>query len=229
MNLVVGQASEALHFSVHKSVLSQSPVLAQFCLNAPHFAEGHASAMPFPEDPPTAFGLMIEYLYTLEYSPVLADQPDYWEPSTTMTHWVSEQAAMSAQLYALAEKYQLTQLQPLITEKLFRLRHAMSTKLFFDTSKAIYESVPEERLTTSFFGFFDEEASARMVSAAVYDDWFLSYFEEGGTFGKDLARILIRSSQPRSPRRHPPIDYSRGGREADKRKRGRLTVEDDDY
>ncbi|KAI9854844.1 MAG: hypothetical protein M1824_006534 [Vezdaea acicularis] len=206
--LTIGQPPETAQLSAHQSILSQSPTLARFC-SSPHFLESRTHHLSFPDDHPIIFSLLLEYLYTSDYEPTYRTVRSYGRASASTSglrradlpwtpDYLAAQTSIAAQLYVLAEKYQLPFLQSLIASKLPYLTASLPGPAFFAAAKSVYDDIPDERRTTPFFDWFRREGvSLRRVREAEGEEWWLAFFEGGGRFARDLVEAcdLLRGRE----------------------------------
>lgn len=130
--LVVG--SEEKVFYSHEVVLSQSPVFERMCNGS--FKESVEYRIELPDDDANVFECMLEYMYRGVLHGV-------------ETQTQSVRAAMMADLYILAEKYQLSDLKELLIPPLASIldnADAERIECFFHATRKIYENTPDSEV-----------------------------------------------------------------------------------
>ena len=122
-------------FYSHEAVLSQSPVFERMCNGS--FKEGVEQQIELPDDDANIFGCMLEYMYRGVFHDFETPTPDV-------------RAAMLADLYILAEKYQLKGLKKLLITPLATIFDGDSNDecigCFFDAARTIYENTPDSEV-----------------------------------------------------------------------------------
>ncbi|KAI9890236.1 MAG: hypothetical protein M1814_004398 [Vezdaea aestivalis] len=194
-NVIVGDESNRKSFVIHENVLSQSPTLARMC-NSTGYMEANNLTIRMPDDSPDTFSLLVEYLYSLDFSPT---QRSVRESAYYENHiWTDLHANLFGELYVLAEKYMLSKLQDLITDKLRYLSESMTNQLLFEIARDIYNGVCRERMTTAFFLWFEVEARLRIRGASGCQ-WLLDLIEDGGPFARQIGRTMASALKETSP------------------------------
>lgn len=131
--LVVG--SEKKVFLSHEVVLSQSPVFERMCNGS--FKENVEKQIELPDDDENIFECMLEYMYRGVFHGV-------------ETPTQSVRAAMMADLYIMAEKYQLSGLKELLIPPLASILDDTSNSEciegFFHAACKIYENTPDSEV-----------------------------------------------------------------------------------
>lgn len=128
--LIVGP--ERKLFYTHEAVLSQSPVFEQICDEL--YEESEELQIELLDDDPTVFGFMLEYMYLGVFHVGETPKRDI-------------EVALLADLYILAEKYQLEGLKKLLMVPLDAIvdddTDAERIKSFFDAARKIYENTTD--------------------------------------------------------------------------------------
>ncbi|KAI9723040.1 MAG: hypothetical protein M1812_001489 [Candelaria pacifica] len=171
--LTVG--SEKRLFEVHKAVLCQSPVLAAMCNSK--FKEAQNRHIELPDDDSVAFGQVLEYLYAHDFV-TAAEEP-------------GDIALELAEMYIVADKYQLNILNALTVEKLRANQGILSSALaLFPAAQRIYDHVPNS--DSDFKNFFKEIAPSCVseLPAGKLSD-FVEVASFDGQFGKDVIRAFF--------------------------------------
>ena len=159
---------------MHEAVLAQSPVLKRCCQSG--FQESLVKHINLPEDDVQVFGRVLEYLYKGDFDTSYAS--------------IFDLANGLAEVYLMADKYQIDQLKVLTVTKLtenFR-GVARDPQVFFTMSQRIYANTPESDLP--FKQYFRAEAphylQAMQEPVADQIDEFLS---AGGSFATELFKV----------------------------------------
>lgn len=136
-------------FTVHKDILNLSPVLA--CMTNGSFSESMTKEIVLPEDDADSFGRILEHLYGNNDAAFDIDLLDF------------EGAEKLADMYGLAEKYQLPDFQIRIIRKLKQLDVRREDRMaFFHIACKIWENTPD---SDDIFGpYFAEQAAVHLKS-----------------------------------------------------------------
>ena len=119
-------------FTVHKDILSRSPVFARMCKGP--FRTSDKLEIDLPDDTKTAFEGLVEYVYTDIYH--------HLHPLDRAAKFKS-----LARIYTIAKKYQLHVLKNLLIEQFHKLlSDATNLGIFLVISRQIYDSAPEPLL-----------------------------------------------------------------------------------
>ncbi|KAL9119417.1 MAG: hypothetical protein Q9187_004029, partial [Circinaria calcarea] len=158
-------------FNVHESVLSKSPVLARMCSGG--FQESVSCAIQLPEDQPEIFGYVLEFLY-MRSDGLFMEGYDG-----------SELAKELADIYVMAEKYQIDSLKQTVIEMLSSIPELQQKPiLFFRLARKIYQWLPDSDL--NFRRFYRQHAAStlRMIDQDGLD-YVRAMVNEGGTLATD--------------------------------------------
>ncbi|KAL9117579.1 MAG: hypothetical protein Q9187_005883 [Circinaria calcarea] len=158
-------------FNVHESVLSKSPVLARMCSGG--FQESVSCAIQLLEDQPEIFGYVLEFLYMRS------------DGLFTEGHDGSELAKKLADIYVMAEKYQIDSLKQTVIEMLSSIPELQQKPiLFFRLARKIYQWLPDSDL--NFRRFYRQHAAStlRMIDQDGLD-YVRAIVNEGGTLATD--------------------------------------------
>lgn len=155
-----------------------SPVLA--CMTTSSFSEGVSKQITLPEDDADHFGRIIEHLYgnndaAFDDFNLLLDSEDG--------------AEKLADMYGLAEKYQLPAFQDHVIRKLKQLDLLRENHMaFFRIVRQISQLTRES--DNIFMRYFVDQASAHMVAMSVQDYMELSELTyAGGHFARIICKI----------------------------------------
>lgn len=164
---------------VHQHVLERSPVLV--CMTTGSFSEGIRKEIVLPEDDEDTFGRVVEHLYGND--DVAFDLSDLKE---------SESANKLAQMYALAEKYELTGLKVRIVEELKGADLLKKEAIdFFETSRQIWQNTSDS--DQIFQAYFEEQALIHLKCLPKEKIEELSEMVDlGGSFARKLVRIQAK-------------------------------------
>ena len=128
--LVVGPQKKLFHS--HEAVLSRSPVFERMCNGS--FKEGVEQQIELPDDDAHIFGRVLEYMYCGVF--------DKFETPTP-----NVKVLVLADLYILAEKYQLSGLKELLIPPMATIldnaSDAECIENFFHAARKIYENTPD--------------------------------------------------------------------------------------
>lgn len=165
---------------VHQQILAQSPVLV--CMTKSSFSEGVTKKINLPEDNADQFGRLIKYLYGNHED---ALDFDSFKDSIKVDKL--------ADLYALAEKYQLPDMQVDITEMLETLRLlSISWTTFFQTAHRICQST---RDSDEIFGKYFTRQAAKHLRSSLEDkklEELSEAVESGGSFARMAFEVLAK-------------------------------------
>lgn len=148
---------------VHEAVIAKSPVLARMCQTP--MAEAKTRIIKIPDDEPSIFGRVLEYLYCADYSP--------WTEAPLVSDGCTLKARLSAvggivpdrdsellaSIYIMADKYQLKQLQELTISKI-KLLHTLSDDAYYSMVQKVYDAIPSSDVR--FRQYFMESAGPRL-------------------------------------------------------------------
>ncbi|KAL8646349.1 MAG: hypothetical protein Q9226_006897 [Calogaya cf. arnoldii] len=159
----------------------QSPVLDRMCHG--HFEESRTFTICLPDDNPDAIRAVIHYLYSGDTQKFGSVDP----PGSTITALFD-----LAELYGVAEKYQLQGLKTLIIKKLESILDVAQQPIeFIVAAKEIYNCIPDS--DKDFRDFF-KQASAKLllprVMPKVLRQQFDDHMAEGGTMAIDMVAAL---------------------------------------
>ncbi|MCJ1429969.1 hypothetical protein MMC29_007884, partial [Sticta canariensis] len=119
-------------FQAHEAVLSRSPVFERMCSGT--FKESVEKQIDLPDDDAIAFGCVLEFMYLGVFHG--DEKPDR-----------VTKAALLADVYILADKYQLEDLKDLLICPLGAILETASEdeclECFFDAARKIYENNPD--------------------------------------------------------------------------------------
>lgn len=162
-------------FKVHKNVLNLSPVLA--CMTTSFFSEGITKEIALPEDDSDSFGRVIEHLYGNNDAALNVDLLD------------SDGTEKLADLYGLAEKYQLPGLKHLVVQKLEQLDSLKVNRMtFFHMAHKICQSTRES--DEIFVPYFTHQALIHLASMSITESQELSEIvHSGGLFAKAICQL----------------------------------------
>ncbi|KAI4087643.1 MAG: hypothetical protein LQ344_006641 [Seirophora lacunosa] len=119
-------------YAVHKDILEASPVLGRMCDG--QFHEAHHRQITLPDDDPTAVGILVEYLYTR----------DFWaqeDPEAGASK--HDSATKLAQVYILADTYDLERMKDLVTRKMRKYTELEKPAEWLSVAEIIYAATPE--------------------------------------------------------------------------------------
>lgn len=203
VKLVVGSDDEAKTFPVHRKRLCQKVPYFEAMFNGPYI-EGQTQSAKMPEDDPIAFQSMLAWVYldTIEHFTAKSTKGG---PILDMTHYIT--------LYALAEKYNITELADMTMD--YMLRESVMPNCFPrpDQIKICYELTHAESKLRVFvsrcFAYLtltlkDDHAKGLWNKDKLYD-----LMVEVPDLGKD-ALLLLRHQAGKTipdPRIAPPCDY----------------------
>ncbi|KAL8689709.1 MAG: hypothetical protein Q9218_004672 [Villophora microphyllina] len=163
--IIVGP--EEKRFKVHAAHLSQSPVFGSMCNG--QFREGQNRQIDLPEDDHEIFEVVVQYLYSGDFcgfEPVASESEEYQDEEAD--NLADKLADNLADVYLMAEKYQLEDLQSLAVRKLDRHTDPRERPIaFLLTAQKVYNGIPNS--DTAFRGFF-KRAILRMRSPESMDE-----------------------------------------------------------
>jgi hypothetical protein len=173
--LKVGSAQHV--FMVHKDVLRLSPVLA--CMTTDSFSEGVTKEIVLPEDDADSFGRILEHLYGNNDAAFDVGLLDF------------DGAAKFADMYMLAEKYQLQDFKVRVIENLKLLDVLREDRMaFFEIASKICQNTSGS--DEVFMSYFVKQAAIHLKSLTIEeaDDlsdmiWF------GGSFARKIFQIYV--------------------------------------
>ena len=151
------------------------------------FQESAERHVRLPEDDADDFGCILEYLYLMDYAMDLED-PDVFD--------------RLANVYILAEKYQMEPLKSLTVKK-FRNGLTSSQGAFFRVAQAIYQDTPDsDRIFRSYFA-----ATAPEILLKLSADQFpvvRGIIQEGGILAVDIFEAWLEAHRLEAARRPGP-------------------------
>lgn len=152
-----------------------SPVLA--CMTTSSFSEGVSKQITLPEDDADNFGRIIEHLYGNNDAAFDVNLLDL------------DGAEKLADMYGLAEKYQLPTFQDLVIRKLKQLDLLKENRMaFFRIVRQISQLTRES--DNIFMRYFVDQAAEHMVSMSVQEYMELSEMAySGGHFARIICKI----------------------------------------
>ena len=168
-------------FVVHQQILAKSPVLA--CVTKSSFSEGMTKEITLPEDDADQIGRLISYLYGNH-----EDALDFGGP-----HEDSIKVDKLADMYALAEKYQLSSMQVDIIEALKNVPWLSENRAaFFETAQRICQSTRDS--DEVFGGYFAEQAAKHLRTYPGQEKIgkLSELIELGGSFARMVLEVLIK-------------------------------------
>lgn len=178
--IVVGDTKPG--FIVHASVLIQSPVLLAMCEG--QFEEAVTHKITLHDDNPADFSLMLEYLYT-------GDFPFEGSDNLELEHQLAD-------LYIMADKYQLQSLKDLVIAKLssstsFHVGSKANGTAFFAIAYKIYHGTADSESNRVFYNFFAKLAvpvlqKLKRDEVQAVQDMLL----DGGRFAADMFAVQMR-------------------------------------
>lgn len=171
--LKVGSAEQV--FMVHKSILRLSPVLA--CMTTSSFSEGIAKEIALPEDDEDSFGRILEHLYGNN------------DAAFDIQLQGLDGAEKLADVYGLAEKYQLPDVQDRVIQKLKQLDVLkQNRKLFFRIARQICQTTRDS--DTVFDSYFAQQAAEHLKSMSQNEvDWLSEMLCSGGSFASKIFQV----------------------------------------
>lgn len=180
--LRVGSAQHV--FTVHRNILNLSPVFA--CMTTSFFSESITKEIALPEDDVDSLGRIIEHLYGNNDAAFEVDRLEF------------DGARKLADLYGLAEKYQLPDLQDLVIQKLKQLDLLKEDRMtFFHIARQICQMTRDS--DKIFVPYFEHQAAIHMRSMSEQEFEGLSELVcSGGNFARmiyQLQTTIYRKSQ----------------------------------
>ncbi|KAL9118181.1 MAG: hypothetical protein Q9187_005276 [Circinaria calcarea] len=179
-NIIVGDTKPG--FIVHASVLIQSPVLLAMCEG--QFQEAVTHNIALDDDNPADFSLMLEYLYT-------GDFPFEGSENLELEHQLAD-------IYILADKYQLPLLKDLVIAKLssstsFYVGSKANRTAFFAIAYKIYNGTTDSETNRVFYNFFAKFAvpvlqKLKRDEVQAVQDLLI----DGGRFAGDMFAVQMR-------------------------------------
>lgn len=169
----VGSAKDV--FKVHKNLLCLSPVLA--CMTTSVFSEGVKKEIALPEDDSDSFGRIIEHLYGNNDAALDVHLLD------------SDGAEKLADVYGLAEKYQLSGLKNLVIQKLRQLDLLKENRMaFFHITHQLCQLTRES--DEIFVPYFAYQAAIHLECMSKTESEELSEIVcSGGLFAKVICQL----------------------------------------
>ncbi|KAL8923441.1 MAG: hypothetical protein Q9172_003138 [Xanthocarpia lactea] len=169
---------EEQSFTAHASFLSQSPVFDRMCHG--QFEESRTFTIRLPDDKPNLIKAMIQYLYTGDFQ-----DSGSVESRCKTSHNLAE-------MYGVAEKYQLKDLKTLIIKKLGGVVDVVQRpNEFMSTAKKIYDCIPNS--DKDFRDFFRNSAIKSLrptsMSRAIRQE-FDEHVADGGIMAVDIVNAI---------------------------------------
>ncbi|KAE8452599.1 hypothetical protein EG329_013858 [Mollisiaceae sp. DMI_Dod_QoI] len=201
--LRIGSGENAQSLPVHKKILCTRAPFFEKMFNGP-FAEGVSQSAEFPEDNPTAFKLLIGWIYTQH-----VEDPYEFDTARGLRHCSSRQIIA---LYALAEKYNILRLQDQSMDHL--VKHCIDRKkwLFAQTMGWAYENTHANsklRLYVARHFVFVTLCSQRGRDKSWTDDIMRSELMKNEDLFKDVFALLrdYAGKMPSDPNKALACDY----------------------
>lgn len=164
---------------VHRSILRLSPVLA--CMTTSSFSEGITKEIAFPEDDADGFGRILEHLYGNN------------DAAFDVCELGFDGAEKLADVYGLAEKYQLPNVQDRVIRELKQLDELkLNQKLFFRIARQICQVTRES--DANFDSYFAQQAAIHLKSMSKQEvDELSKLLCSGGSFASKIFQIQADS------------------------------------
>ena len=177
-----------------------------------HFLEAQTGEVELPEDSPKLFGILLEFLYTA-YLPSLLIKSSYPPPAppyrlfTDREPWfdVKEAAALAdrlADLYILADKYQVQDLKEAVVKKLHIFFYGeKNPKEFFKLTHKIYQNVCASNYSgdnQDFLVYFSKYAVSMALALSLtpqHRDTLDKVMNDGGEYATDMVGLFIKKSK----------------------------------
>ncbi|KAL8727675.1 MAG: hypothetical protein Q9166_005911 [cf. Caloplaca sp. 2 TL-2023] len=174
---------EEKKFTAHASFLRKSPVLNRMCNG--EFVESRTFCIRLPEDDPAVIRAVIQYLYT-------GDFQDFGSVAGNPAQGSDVAARQLADIYGVAEMYQLNDLKTLIIKKLGDVVDVVQRPFeFFDAAKRIYDVTPD---SDHGWRTFFKDAAAKLPQPKAMPKVLYREFNEnighGGIMAVDMVTAL---------------------------------------
>ena len=166
-------------FKAHDTILSESPVFKAMC--AGPFRESEIRLIELPDDDPLSFAILLETFYRC-----CGSQEAFKQLCHDIVPDDEHRPARLADVYIMADKYQVPQVQPFIVDLLKDLDLLTNNPLtFFTIAQTIYRNVPS--VQGPFPVYFRETARAVTVDldGATIDKVY-ELIHGGGSLAMDL-------------------------------------------
>ena len=151
-------------FTAHYKTLSGSKVLTVQCSD--DFHEGHSKVIRLKESDPKIFACVLEYLYRGDYWPKKGDE--FANARSEDKDVRATQMRREADIYCMADYYDLLDLQELVVEKIQMLT-PLAVDSFLDISEYIYDQGGPEGPFRAYFreqmGLLQKEAIRPWIDA----------------------------------------------------------------
>lgn len=152
-------------------------------------AEAKTKVIKIPDDDPSIFGRVLEYLYCGDYSP-WTDALLMSDGCTSKTRLFAtggivpdRDAELLASMYIMADKYQLEQLQVFTISKI-KLLHTLSDDAYYSMVQRVYDAIPSSDVR--FRKYFMDSAGPRLGRLqALGLAKLLDKIEAGGSLARD--------------------------------------------
>lgn len=149
--------------------------------------EAKARLIKIPEDDPSIFGRLLEYLYCGEYSPWITASADSGRSAVRLSAadgiFLDREAEVFASIYIMADNYQLKKLQELTVSKI-KLLLTLSDDAYYSMVQRIYDAIPSSDI--HFRQYVMDSAAMRLrrlqVSALAE---LLDKIKAGGLLARD--------------------------------------------
>lgn len=172
---------------VHEAVIAKSPVLARMCQTP--MAEAKTRIIKLPDDEPSIFGRVLEYLYCADYSPwteaPLGNEGRTFKPRLFAVGGIvpDRDSELLASIYIMADKYQLEQLQELTISKI-KLLLTLSDGAYYSMVHKVYDAIPSSDVC--FRKYFMESVGPRLARLQAPElTKLLEKIEAGGPLARD--------------------------------------------
>ncbi|KAL9118227.1 MAG: hypothetical protein Q9187_005230, partial [Circinaria calcarea] len=160
----------------HVSVLSQSPVLA--CMCSGPFQESLNQLISLPDDDAANFGLLLEFLYQDNLPDLIVSGSNAYIETL-------------ADIYILADKYQLQTLKEAVISQLRSWDGLYDTPMdFFTMAHRIYHDISHSVSDKSLHDYFLEQARLKLPLLTSYGVGYLEeLLDRGGRFATDVFKV----------------------------------------
>ncbi|KAL9043392.1 MAG: hypothetical protein Q9214_003421 [Letrouitia sp. 1 TL-2023] len=173
------------NFIVHQSALNASPVLSRLCSES-----SITNRLDLPDDDPSQFGLLLEFLYSKDFDSLNDDSSDSRDNAQGTRSAALEELC---QIYRIGEKYQLPNLQKCAVDKLDKMTDTKRDPMsFLQAAKELYKTLAD---SDSIFTPFFLKKAEKLLRQAEIPASVRQLIQEALAFGGEFANDIFKAQR----------------------------------